>query len=71
MSLYACIVLSRSRYTTRVVQEQVSTEPALRAPGAKLLLLELACVVVFFVIRVTKFLMLVNEGDVRTLPNDT
>ena len=40
------VVVSRSRYTARIAQEQVSTEPVLCASGAKLLLLELVCVVV-------------------------
>ena len=40
------VVVSRSRYTTRIVQEQASTEPVLRTSGAKLLLLELVCVAV-------------------------
>ena len=40
------VVVSRNRYTAHIAQEQVSTEPVLRTSGAKLLLLELVCVVV-------------------------
>jgi hypothetical protein len=45
------VVVSRSRYTARIAQEQVSTEPVLCASGAELLLLGLVCVVVLLCVQ--------------------